>query len=190
MASKTSASVSCCRCGSRSRSATWPGFASCARQAKITLPRSDRAAADALDNGPPCSPVRSPAARLPIAALAAALAPVSPVAANAVTAQRPVSVQAVDGDSTVSGVADLAVTRERGGFRLSGYVRADRGCVELKTVNMHLGMYVGGDVVRRTCREGRQVRVSAWTHHTDVVLTAIVPGGTDWDSRIVTLTGG
>ncbi|WP_042446502.1 hypothetical protein [Streptacidiphilus jiangxiensis] len=101
-----------------------------------------------------------------------------------------VSVQAVAGDSTSSGVADFAVTRERGGFRLIGYVRADRGCVDLRAVNMHLGTYFSHDSIRRTCRAGQQVQVNAWTHHTDVVLTAIVDGGPDWDSKIVTLTGG
>ena len=125
--------------------------------------------------------------------LAAAAVLGLPTAAGAAPVnQRPVqyvSIQAIAGDQSSQGVADLAVTRDHGGFRLQGYVRADRGCVDLRAVNMHFGTYFGHDSIRRTCHDGQQIAVDAWTQHTDVVLTAIVPGGSDWDSKIVTLTG-
>ncbi|SEM14572.1 hypothetical protein [Streptacidiphilus jiangxiensis] len=103
--------------------------------------------------------------------------------------QQSVYLQAVAGDDSADGVADLVVTRENGGYRLHGYVESVKGCVELKAVNMHLGTYFGGDSIAKVCGTNVQSDVDAWTHHTDIVLTAIVPHGMDWDSRIVTLTG-
>ncbi|MEZ0069740.1 hypothetical protein ABIA32_005787 [Streptacidiphilus sp. MAP12-20] len=74
------------------------------------------------------------------------------------------------------------MTRESSGYRLRGYVES------VKAVNMHLGSYWGGDAVTRACEANTQSPVDAWTDHTDVVLTAVVPHGNDSDSAIVTLT--
>lgn len=56
-------------------------------------------------------------------------------------------------------------------------------------IPQHLGTYWGGDQIARSCEPNRYVHVNTWTHHPDVVLTAIIPHGMDWDSHIVTLTG-
>ena len=103
--------------------------------------------------------------------------------------QQSVHLDIASGDDSSDGVSDLTVTRENGGYRLRGYVESVKGCVELKAVNMHFGSYLGGDPVARVCGSNVQTGVDAWTHHTDVVLTALVPHGMDWDSKIVTLTG-
>lgn len=103
--------------------------------------------------------------------------------------QQSVYLNIASGDDSSDGVSDLTVTRENGGYRLRGYVESVKGCVELKAVNMHLGTYLGGDSVAKVCGDNVQTDVDAWTHHTDVVLTALVPHGMDWDSKIVTLTG-
>jgi hypothetical protein len=124
--------------------------------------------------------------------LAAALLAGAPAAAaqpRDMLPQQSISLHATAGDGSADGVADLTVRRDRDGWRLTGYVEAVKGCVELKAVNKHLGDYVGGDSITKTCIPGHQATVDAFTHHTDVVLTAIVPHGLDFDSAIVTLTG-
>ena len=103
--------------------------------------------------------------------------------------QQSVYLHATAGDGSSDGVSDLTVTQENGGYRLHGYVESVKGCVELKAVNMHLGTYFGGDSIAKVCGDNVQGGVDAWTHHTEVVLTALVPHGMDWDSHIVTLTG-
>jgi hypothetical protein len=100
-----------------------------------------------------------------------------------------VHLHATSGDGSADGVSDLTVTRENGGYRLRGYVESVKGCAELKAVNMHVGTYLGGDSVTVVCGDDVRAGVDAWTHHSDVVLTALVPHGTGWDSKIVTLTG-
>ncbi|MFG2844272.1 hypothetical protein ACGF12_14020 [Kitasatospora sp. NPDC048296] len=100
-----------------------------------------------------------------------------------------IGLDASAGDGSVWGNARLTATQENNGYRLKGWVESGAGCVELKAVNMHLGSYLGGDQIVKTCETNVQVPVNAWTHHTDVVLSAIVPHGQDWDSHIVTLTG-
>ncbi|WP_042386835.1 hypothetical protein [Streptacidiphilus melanogenes] len=103
--------------------------------------------------------------------------------------QQSVYLHATSGDGSADGVSDLVVTRENGGYRLRGYVESVKGCSELKAVNMHFGTYLGGDAVARVCGDDVQTGVDAWTHHSDVVLTALVPHGMGWDSKITTLTG-
>jgi hypothetical protein len=103
--------------------------------------------------------------------------------------QQSVYLHATSGDGSADGVSDLTVTRESGGYRLRGYVESVKGCSELKAVNMHLGTYLGGDPVAEVCGDDIRAGVDAWTHHSDVVLTALVPHGMGWDSKIVTLTG-
>ncbi|MFJ8039727.1 hypothetical protein ACIRBX_04315 [Kitasatospora sp. NPDC096147] len=128
---------------------------------------------------------------LPAAVPSAAALPAaaSGSGSRGVVQQQGIALDAHAGDGSVGGTARLTVTRESGGFRLRGHVASTRGCVELKAVNMHLGTYLGGDTVKKTCKEGVQERVDSWTRHTDVVLSAIVDHGPDWDSSIVTLTG-
>lgn len=123
---------------------------------------------------------------LPVAMTCAALA-AGAATAGAVGQYQAISLDAASGDSSVSGHAQLDVTREHGGFRVQGTVAAYGGCVELKLIESHWGMYVGGDTVARVCGHGHKVAVSAFTHHSDVVLTADV--GPGYDSRIVHLTG-
>jgi hypothetical protein len=146
---------------------------------------------------PPCEQ-HGPAQESVVRHLAYALVAALTLAGGAVAApgaqrdllpQQGVHLDATAGDGSSDGVADLTVTRESGGYRLRGSVGSVKGCVELKAVNMHLGTYVGGDPVARVCGEDVRAGVDAWTHHTDVALSAIVPHGMDWDSRIVTLTG-
>ncbi|RAG81817.1 hypothetical protein DN069_30615 [Streptacidiphilus pinicola] len=104
-------------------------------------------------------------------------------------AQQSVRLSIASGHDSSDGVADLTVTRERGGYRLRGSVESAKGCVELKAVTMHFGVYLGGDSVAKVCGDDVHAGVDAWTHHSDVVLTALVPHGMDGDSKIVTLTG-
>lgn len=54
---------------------------------------------------------------------------------------------------------------------------------------MHLGSYLGGDQITKACKSNVEEPVNDWTGHTDIVLSAIVNNGPDWDSAIVTLTG-
>ncbi|WP_042373023.1 hypothetical protein [Streptacidiphilus neutrinimicus] len=98
-----------------------------------------------------------------------------------------ISLDAASGDSSVEGHAEIAVTRDHDGYRITGTVEAFRGCVELKAVNMHLGDYLGGDSIKKTCKANTKIPVNAWTRHDSVVLTALI--GLNWDSRIVTLHG-
>jgi hypothetical protein len=79
------------------------------------------------------------------------------------------------------------VTREHGGFRIQGTVTSFSGCVSLKVVQAHFGLYWGGDQIVRVCGTNHRAVVDAFTHHSDVVLTADI--GPAFDSRIVTLTG-
>ncbi|WP_345700498.1 hypothetical protein [Kitasatospora terrestris] len=128
------------------------------------------------------------------AVLALVLCAALPGAAAAGTGRGTVQEQSIylhatAGDGSSDGVADLTVTKENNGYRLRGYIEAVSGCVELRAVNMHLGSYLGGDVVKKTCEQNVHARINSWTHHTDVVLSAVVPHGPDWDSSIVTLTG-
>ncbi|MEU9132415.1 hypothetical protein AB0D08_30630 [Kitasatospora sp. NPDC048540] len=58
-----------------------------------------------------------------------------------------------------------------------------------QAVNMHLGSYLGGDQITKACKSNVEEPVNDWTGHTDIVLSAIVNNGPDWDSAIVTLTG-
>ncbi|WP_037604319.1 hypothetical protein [Streptacidiphilus rugosus] len=127
-------------------------------------------------------------------ALAAALSVLIPAAAATSTPrdllpQQSVHLRATAGDGSSDGVSDLVVTRENHGFRLRGYVESVAGCVELKAVTTHLGDYWGGDPVTGTCEANTLASVDAWTHHSDVVLTAVAPHGNDSDSAVVTLTG-
>lgn len=96
---------------------------------------------------------------------------------------------AISGDAASDGDAWLTVTKERNGFRLRGDIESRSGCVALKAVQMHLGTFWGGDQIARTCEDAKYVAVDSWTHHSDVVLTAIINHGLDYDSSIVTLTG-
>jgi hypothetical protein len=98
-----------------------------------------------------------------------------------------INLDAYSGDSSVSGHARLLVTRDHGAFHLRGEVTSDRGCVVLKAVQMHLGLYFGSDQVTRVCGDDRHITVDSHTHHSDVVLTADV--GPGYDSRIVALSG-
>ncbi|RAG85205.1 hypothetical protein DN069_12975 [Streptacidiphilus pinicola] len=123
------------------------------------------------------------------ATLAALIAAALMTAAQPALANQWISLDAASGDSSVTGHAELSVTRDHGGYRITGAVEAFRGCVELKAVNMHLGDYWGGDTITKTCKPNTRVPVDSWTHHGDVVLTALVDGGPDWDSRIVALHG-
>ncbi|MFI5527380.1 hypothetical protein ACIA8O_02380 [Kitasatospora sp. NPDC051853] len=121
-----------------------------------------------------------------VAALPAAASATGP---RGLLPQQSIALDAHAGDGSVGGIARLTVTKESGGFRLRGYVEATKGCVELKAVNMHLGTYLGGDTVKKACKQEVRERVDSWTRHTDVVLSAVVDHGPDWDSSIVTLTG-
>ncbi|MER5354618.1 hypothetical protein ABT093_30340 [Kitasatospora sp. NPDC002551] len=123
------------------------------------------------------------------AAAAVVLLVASPAAAGGQRSVQTIGLDASAGDGSVSGSARLTATAENNGYRLKGWVESDRGCVELKAVNMHWGSYLGGDQITKTCETKVRAPVDAWTHHTDVVLSAIVDGGPDRDSRIVTLTG-
>ncbi|RAG85155.1 hypothetical protein DN069_13230 [Streptacidiphilus pinicola] len=123
---------------------------------------------------------------LPVAMTASVLA-VGATTASATGQYQAISLDAASGDSSVSGHAQLDVTREHGGFRVRGTVTPYRGCVELKAIEDHWGLYVGEDTITRACGHDHQVFVSAFTHHSDVVLTADV--GPGYDSRIVQLTG-
>ncbi|WP_157596637.1 hypothetical protein [Streptacidiphilus rugosus] len=123
---------------------------------------------------------------LAVAMTAAALAASTPTA-EATGQYQAISLDAASGDSSVTGHAQLDVTREHGGFRVRGTVTADSGCVELKLIESHWGLYVGGDTVARVCGHDHHVSVSAFTRHSDVVLTADI--GPGYDSRIVKLTG-
>jgi hypothetical protein len=123
---------------------------------------------------------------LPIAMTAAALA-AGAATAGAISQYQAISLDASSGDSSVSGHAQLDVTREHGGFRVQGEVTSFSGCVELKAVEMHLGMYWGGDTIGRVCGHNHRTPVSAFTHHSDVVLSADI--GPGYDSPIVKLTG-
>ncbi|GAA2836544.1 hypothetical protein ACFQ0M_48665 [Kitasatospora aburaviensis] len=130
--------------------------------------------------------------RSAVALLAAALlasAPAATAAPRGYTPEQQISLDASAPDGSVHGIARLYVTKESGGFRVKGYVEAISGCVELKAVNMHLGSYLGGDQIKKACKSNVEERVDAWTGHTDIVLSAIVNNGPDWDSSIVTLTG-
>ncbi|SEM75096.1 hypothetical protein [Streptacidiphilus jiangxiensis] len=119
---------------------------------------------------------------LTVAALAAG------ATSTAATGQyQTISLDAASGDSSVAGHAQLDVTRAHGGFRIRGAVTSFSGCVELKAVEMHLGMYWGGDQIVRVCGTGHRAAVDAFTHHSDVVLTADI--GPGYDSPITTLTG-
>jgi hypothetical protein len=123
---------------------------------------------------------------LPVTMAAAALA-VSAATAGAAGQYQAISLDAASGDSSVTGHAQLEVTREHSGFRVRGTVTAYGGCVELKLIEDHWGLYVGGDTVTRVCGPDHQVVVSAFTRHSDVVLTADI--GPGFDSAIVKLTG-
>ena len=123
---------------------------------------------------------------LPVAMTASVLA-VAATSASAISQYQAISLDAASGDSSVTGHAQLDVTRAHGGFRVRGTVTAYGGCVELKLIEDHWGLYTGGDTVTRVCGQGHQVVVSAFTHHSDVVLTADI--GPGYDSRIVQLTG-
>jgi len=100
-----------------------------------------------------------------------------------------ISLDASSGDGSVSGHAQLVVTRDHGGYRVRGTVTSYGGCVKLKGVEMHLGVYFGGDPMGYVCGQGRHVDVNTYTGHSDVVLTAVINYGPDFDSRIVALTG-
>ncbi|MEV4559041.1 hypothetical protein AB0K51_18915 [Kitasatospora sp. NPDC049285] len=130
--------------------------------------------------------------RSAVALLTAALLAATPTATAAPRGQiqeQQISLSASAPDGSVHGIARLYVQKERSGYRVKGYVEAISGCVELKAVNMHLGSYLGGDQITKTCKPDVEEPVNAWTGHTDIVLSAIVDGGPDWDSSIVTLTG-
>ncbi|MEY9877892.1 hypothetical protein ABH931_007416 [Streptacidiphilus sp. MAP12-33] len=98
-----------------------------------------------------------------------------------------VSLDAASGDPAVTGHAQLDVTRAHGGFRILGTVTSFSGCVSLKVVQAHFGLYFGGDQIVRVCGTNRKVPVDAFTHHSDVVLTADI--GPGFDSPITKLTG-
>ncbi|MFD5565524.1 MULTISPECIES: hypothetical protein [Kitasatospora] len=103
--------------------------------------------------------------------------------------EQSIALEASSGDVSAAGSARLTVTKEGDHYRVQGWVEANHGCVELRAVNMHLGDYIGGDSILRTCDgDGRRL-VNSTTRHTHVVLTAIVDGGMNWDSKIVKLTG-
>ena len=133
--------------------------------------------------------------KLPMNPIRRAAALTTLIAATLMTAAQPalanqwISLDAASGDSSVTGHAELSVTHDHGAYRITGTVEAFRGCVELRAVNMHLGGYFGGNAIRKTCKPNTKIPVDAWTHHTDVVLTALVDDGPVWDSRIVTLHG-
>ncbi|MFE0457792.1 hypothetical protein ACFW1A_00845 [Kitasatospora sp. NPDC058965] len=105
------------------------------------------------------------------------------------TPHQSIYLHATAGDNSSDGVADISVTEDRGGYRIHGYVEAVKGCMTLKGVEMHLGTYLGGDTISHVCGEGRKDQVDAWTHHSEIVLSAEVPHGFGRDSSIVTLTG-
>ncbi|WP_037606756.1 hypothetical protein [Streptacidiphilus rugosus] len=129
------------------------------------------------------NPTRRTAVLTPL--IAAALM----TAAQPALANQPISLDATSSDSSVAGHADISVTRDHGGYRITGTIESFRGCVELRAVNMHLGGYFGGNPIRKTCGPNTKIPVDAWTRHTDVVLAALVNGGPVRDSRIVTLHG-
>lgn len=121
-----------------------------------------------------------------LAALTVAAAALG-ASAQAVSQYQEFSLDAVSGDNSVSSHAQLYVVRVHGGYRISGEVTSISGCSSLKAVQMHWGMYVGGDTIAHVCGHDHQVQVQAFTRHSDVVLTADI--GMGYDSRIVTLTG-
>ena len=97
------------------------------------------------------------------------------------------------GDNSTSGAADLTVTAQHDGYRIRGTVYDDRGshmCVTLRAVEMHLGSDFGGDDITRACTPGGSVSVDSLTRHHDVVLLVDEPGTVDFESKIVSLTGG
>ena len=130
-----------------------------------------------------------PRTALILASVLLAGAPAAAAQPRDMLPQQSISLRATAGDGSVDGVADLTVRKDGDGWRLTGYTEAFKGCVELKAVNKHLGEFVGGDSITKTCIPGEQVQVNAFTHHDAVVLTAIVPHGFDFDSAIVTLSG-
>ena len=126
-----------------------------------------------------------------LAALLCATTPLTSASASTrgTLPEQTVYLHAISGDGTSDGYAWLIVTRENSGYRIHGDLESRGGCLALKAVTMHLGTYWGGDQIARSCEPNRYVHVNTWTHHPDVVLTAIIPHGMDWDSHIVTLTG-
>lgn len=122
-----------------------------------------------------------------VAAVAAGVIMLAGTALSRTPDQQTITLDAYSGDSSVSGHARLLVTRDHGAFHLRGEVTSDHGCVLLKAVQMHLGLYLGSDTVTRVCGDDHHITVDSHTHHSDVVLTADV--GPGYDSRIVALTG-
>jgi len=124
----------------------------------------------------------------PAAAVALSAVLVTAAPARAGGSVQFISLDANSGDGSVSGHAQLTAVPERGGHRVRGTVTSFSGCVRLAGVQMYWGARWGGDPIGHACGTDHTVSVDCWTGHGDVVLTAVVPDGLNYDSRIVRLS--